>query len=137
MITLRNFMLSCSERELDWTVSKRCTITFLILNGFEHHLVSRAATTQNKVDPCRSRSSVASALLPATCDILAYSHIYMQYIGATRCVFSSLAFQALRAELTQENGTMVPFRCCKACAQQCSEPRGCEARLHRSLILFV
>ena len=71
-------MLSCSERELDWTVSKRCTITFLILNGFEHHLVSRAATTQNKVDPCRSSSSVAHVTF-------LHIHIFICSIYIYRC----------------------------------------------------
>ena len=56
--------------------------------------------------------------------------LYRHYMRATSCVVSSLTFQTLRAELIQENGTMVPLRGCKACAQQRSEPRGFEARLH-------
>ena len=50
MITLGNLMSSCSERQSGWTVSKRCTVTFLILNAFEYHLVPRdvTITTQKK-----------------------------------------------------------------------------------------
>ena len=118
MITLGNLMSSCSERQSGWTVSKRCTVTFLILNAFEYHLVPRdvTITTQKK-------RKAASPWLPSLFQphvMLWHINIciwlYMQYMGATSCVVSSLTFQTLRAELIQENGTMVPLRGCKACA---------------------
>ena len=68
MITLGNLMSSCSERQSGWTVSKRCTVTFLIFNAFEYHFVSRDLTIQKK----ESSKSVASIPLPATCDVITY-----------------------------------------------------------------
>lgn len=81
MITLGNLM-SCSERQSGWTVSKRCTVTFLILNAFEYHLVSRDVTTQKK----ESSKSVASVPLPATCDdVMTYSYISMTVQALYAC----------------------------------------------------